>query len=115
LPPKAPERRYVAPPPPRIAKIRPSTARAGEQREVRQALKAARGPVFLQRCRPCGVSCNSLAMLRDHKESRRHKFTINRAKEFPRCTPCGRLFETAQDLGRHECGQPHARVVARRK
>jgi len=61
LPRKALERRYVAPPASRIAKIRPSTARAGEQREVRQALKATRGPVVLYRCRPCGVSCNSIA------------------------------------------------------
>ena len=53
-------------------------ARAGEQGEVRKALKATRGPVVRYRCRPCGVSCNSIAVLRDHKESRRHNFTINR-------------------------------------
>jgi len=61
LPPKTPERRYVAPPAPRIAKIRPSTAGAGEQRKVRHAPNTTRGPVVRYRCRPCGVSCNSIA------------------------------------------------------
>jgi len=46
--------------------------------------------VSLQCCRPCGVSCNSLSVLRDHKKSRRHKATINGVKEVPRCTPCAR-------------------------
>jgi len=97
LPPKAPERRYVAPPAPRIAKLRPSTDRAGEHREVRKTLEATRGPVFRYRCRPCGVSCKSNAVLRDQKESRRHQFTINRPGEVPLCASCRRLFETTSD------------------
>ena len=115
LPPKSPERRYVAPPAPRMAKIRPSTARAGEQREVREALKAERGPVVRYRYRPCGVSWNSIAVLGDNRESRRHNFTIIRPAEFPRCTPCGRLFEATSDQARHQRGRAHARVVALRK
>jgi len=115
LPPKAPERRYVAPPAPHITKIRPSTARAGEQHDVRQALKATRGPVVRYHCHPCGVSCNSIAVLRDHNESRRHNFKINRTTEFPCGSLCGRLFETTSDQARHQHGRAHARVVARRK
>ena len=112
LPRKTPERRYEAPLLPRIAKIRPSTACAGEQREVRQALRAGIGPVLLQRCCLCGVNRNCLVGLRDHKVSRRHQFMINRAKMIPCCTSCDRLFETVRDPGRYERGQLHTRVVA---
>jgi len=54
-------------------------------------------------------------VLRDHKESRRQNFTINRPTDFPRCTPSGRLFETTSEQARHQRGRAHARVVARRK
>ncbi|OSX79795.1 hypothetical protein BU14_0071s0049 [Porphyra umbilicalis] len=85
---------------------------AGEQREVRQALRAGIGPVLLQRCCLCGVNRNCLVGLRDHKVSRRHQFMINRAKMIPCCTSCDRLFETVRDPGRYERGQLHTRVVA---
>jgi len=114
LPPKTSERRYEASPLPRIAKIWPSTACAGEQREVRQALKAGSGPVILQRCCPCVVNRKSLVGLRDHKVSRSHQFMINRAKMIPSCASCDRPFETVRNPGRHERGQLHERVVASR-
>lgn len=111
LPPLDPARRYTAPPAPRIGHIRPTAARAAEQREQRRIAKSIPKEKYV--CKPCGVRCNSLTVLRDHRWSRRHRNTVNRPATRPRCDICDREFETVEHFERHQRGKDHHRTLAR--
>lgn len=111
LRPQDPARRYIAPPAPRIGHIQPATARAAEQREQRRIAKTIPEGKYV--CKPCGVLCNSLTVLRDHLWSRRHRNTVNRPDTRPRCDVCDREFETVEHFERNQRGQDHHRSLAR--
>ena len=114
LPPPNPvARRFVAPPVRQIANIRPSAARAAQSNRFRSERQASRAARPIYKCKPCGIQCNSQITLSDHLSSRRHRNTVNRPEEFPRCKICERDFESGEHLGRHERGKHHRRTVIR--